>query len=86
MEKTTDIGAVRPRLVASVAALACLAWTGTALASEADLVLPDFASVEFFGASGRTILSLGIFVCLAGLAFGFVMSRGLKNLDRKSVV
>ncbi len=80
MEQTTDIGAVRPRFVAGVAALALLVLAGPALASEADLVLPDFASVDFLGMNGRTILSLGIFVCLAGLAFGFVMSRGLKNL------
>src|SRR5678815_1360839 len=48
---------------------------------EASLVLPDLGSVTFLGAmSGRALLSIGIVVCLLGLAFGLVIYFQLKNL------
>jgi K(+)-stimulated pyrophosphate-energized sodium pump len=51
-----------------------------ARASEADLVLPDLRSVSFLGMSGWSLLFLGIFVSLAGLAFGLLVSRRLERL------
>jgi K(+)-stimulated pyrophosphate-energized sodium pump len=51
-----------------------------ALGSESDLVLPDLASVSFFGMTGRALLSIGILVCLGGLAFGLATYSKLKNL------
>jgi K(+)-stimulated pyrophosphate-energized sodium pump len=47
--------------------------------SEADLVLPDFKSVEFLGMSGWNLLMFGIGVCLVGLIFGLVIFQRLKN-------
>jgi K(+)-stimulated pyrophosphate-energized sodium pump len=47
---------------------------------EANLVLPDLASVQFLGMSGRSLLMLGILVSLAGLAFGLVISAQLKRI------
>jgi K(+)-stimulated pyrophosphate-energized sodium pump len=47
--------------------------------SEADLVLPDFRSVEFLGLSGWNLLMFGIGVCLVGLIFGLVIFQRLKN-------
>jgi len=51
-----------------------------ARADESQLVLPPLDSVTFLGLSGRTLLMIGILVCLAGLAFGMLMYARLKNL------
>ncbi|MBW3085911.1 K(+)-insensitive pyrophosphate-energized proton pump [Austwickia sp. TVS 96-490-7B] len=50
--------------------------------SEADLVLPDLNLVSFFSGSmgGRALLSLGLIVCLFGLAFGFLTYRQLQRM------
>src|SRR5688572_11293660 len=48
--------------------------------SEADLVLPDFHSVSFFGISGWNILAIGLAVCAIGLIFGLYNYSKLKNL------
>jgi K(+)-stimulated pyrophosphate-energized sodium pump len=47
---------------------------------EANLVLPDLGQAEFQGINGRTLLMAGLLVCVAGLAFGLVIYRQLKNL------
>src|SRR3989338_6895434 len=49
-------------------------------ASEAELVLPDIASVQFLGISGHTLLTWGIAVCVLGMLFGLVMYVKIKNL------
>ncbi|MDQ3263490.1 MAG: sodium-translocating pyrophosphatase [Myxococcota bacterium] len=52
-----------------------------AFASEADLVLPDLSSVTFMGdINGRTLLLMGIGVCVLGLVFGFVSYAQLKRM------
>ncbi len=47
---------------------------------EANLVIPDLASVQFFGMAGRTLLMSGLVVCLLGLIFGMVIYSRLKNM------
>ena len=48
---------------------------------EANLVLPDLSRVSFVGgASGRTLLYVGLGVCALGLLFGLVIYRQLKSL------
>ena len=47
---------------------------------EANLVLPDLGLVDFHGINGRTLLMLGLGVCVLGLAFGLVIYVRLKNL------
>ncbi|HQP34887.1 MAG TPA: sodium/proton-translocating pyrophosphatase, partial [Polyangiaceae bacterium] len=52
---------------------------------EASLVLPDIATATFqwFGGGtldGRKMLTAGLVVCLAGMAFGLVIFNQLKNL------
>jgi K(+)-stimulated pyrophosphate-energized sodium pump len=48
---------------------------------EANIHLPDFTSVTFFGTmSGWTLLAIGLVICLFGLAFGFATYRALKAL------
>jgi K(+)-stimulated pyrophosphate-energized sodium pump len=47
---------------------------------EANLVLPDLSQEEFLGVDGRSLLFAGLFVTLAGMAFGFVIYRQLRDL------
>ena len=64
--------------VAIVGLLLPFLWARTAMASEAELVIPDLGTVAFLGVSGRTLLFGGIGVCVLGLSFGLVMYRQLK--------
>src|SRR2546423_342927 len=66
--------------VSCLGVLLSLLATPAAIASEAELVIPDLASVDFLGVSGRTLLFTGIGVCFLGLAFGLVMYRQLQAL------
>ena len=69
------------RAAAGTLALATLLGPSKAFASEADLILPNLASVQFFGTDGHTLLlGLGLAVCLLGLGFGLMMYTRLKNL------
>jgi len=61
-------------------ALAVLALPLAARADEAKLVLPDLASVQFLGMSGRSLLLAGLVVCALGLAFGIRIFAQLKGL------
>jgi len=49
---------------------------------EANLVIPDLNKVRFFGdaVGGHDLLLWGFLVCLAGLAFGFVIYNQLKKM------
>jgi K(+)-stimulated pyrophosphate-energized sodium pump len=47
---------------------------------EASLVLPDLSQATFLGISGRILLFLGLVVCAAGMGFGIVIYRQLKEL------
>ncbi|MET0153022.1 MAG: sodium-translocating pyrophosphatase [Candidatus Binatia bacterium] len=51
-----------------------------AVASEAELVIPDLGAVNFLGVSGRALLFSGIAVCLLGLVFGLVIYRQLQAM------
>jgi K(+)-stimulated pyrophosphate-energized sodium pump len=47
---------------------------------EANLILPDLSAASFQGINGRTLLMLGLVVCVLGLAFGMVIFYRLKNM------
>jgi K(+)-stimulated pyrophosphate-energized sodium pump len=48
---------------------------------EASLRLPSFSQVSFVGGlSGRTLLMIGLLFCAAGLLFGLMIYKQLKNL------
>ncbi len=47
---------------------------------EANLVLPDLGAVDFMGINGRTLLMIGLLVCVGGLLFGLVIYRQLRTL------
>ncbi len=77
--------ALAPALVAaSQPEAAPLAEAGAqverAAGGEANLILPDLGSVLVGGYNGRTLLFIGIFVSIAGMLFGLVIMRQLKNL------
>ncbi len=68
------------RLLLGLAALAAAFTASPAAASEADLKLPDLASVSFLGVNGHNLLLYGLLVCVAGMLFGLVNYVQLKNL------
>jgi K(+)-stimulated pyrophosphate-energized sodium pump len=47
---------------------------------EATLRLPDLGQASFLGINGRTLLMVGLVVCVLGLVFGLVIYTQLKNL------
>ncbi|MDQ3649263.1 MAG: sodium-translocating pyrophosphatase [Acidobacteriota bacterium] len=47
---------------------------------EANLILPDLSQVTFLGLDGRTLLMLGLVVCVLGLLFGLAIFVQLKNM------
>lgn len=62
--------------------LMLLLMASAAFAGEADINLPDLAQVTFMGGtlSGMTILNVGLFICLIGMAFGVMQYVQTKNL------
>src|SRR5258708_19205513 len=70
----------RRPLLLGLAALAAAFIASPASASEADLRLPDLASVSFFGIDGHNLLLFGLLFCIAGLLFVLVNYVQLKNL------
>lgn len=46
---------------------------------EANLILPDLGQVSPMGMNGRSLLMIGLGVCVLGILFGLVISRRLKN-------
>jgi K(+)-stimulated pyrophosphate-energized sodium pump len=75
-------GRIGRRLLAAAASVGALALPGSALASEADLVIPDLSEATFFNGAidGWTLLLLGLVVCLGGLGFGMFMYQRVQNL------
>ncbi|MDO8504440.1 MAG: sodium-translocating pyrophosphatase [Candidatus Liptonbacteria bacterium] len=69
------------RLALPILALGAMLSPALSRASEADLLLPDFHSVSFFGVEGYTLLLFGIAVCLLGMAFGFFMFAKVRGLQ-----
>jgi K(+)-stimulated pyrophosphate-energized sodium pump len=68
------------RVLAWAAAFAALVLAPAARADESTLVLPDLDSVTFLGLSGRKLLMFGLIICAAGLAFGLVVYKQLRDL------
>jgi K(+)-stimulated pyrophosphate-energized sodium pump len=69
-------------LVAALALLVLLLAPMPARAGEADLRTPDLNSVKFFNGSigGATLLTFGLIICVAGLAFGLIIKGQLRKL------
>jgi K(+)-stimulated pyrophosphate-energized sodium pump len=74
-------GSTTYALMGVVAALLTFIIPGAARADEASLVLPDLGSVTFLGGvDGRTLLFMGMGVCMLGFVFGITMFMQLRNL------
>ncbi len=60
--------------------LLLMLFAAVANASEAELRIPDLASVTFLGMSGHSLLVGGLVICLLGMGFGFMQFQAIKNL------
>jgi K(+)-stimulated pyrophosphate-energized sodium pump len=67
-------------LAALVAVPAAFGQAPHPAGGEANLKIPDLGQVHVAGASGRSLLMLGLGVCVLGLVFGLVIYSQLKNL------
>ncbi|BAG14187.1 sodium-translocating pyrophosphatase [Candidatus Endomicrobiellum trichonymphae] len=69
------------RKVAAVFAF-IIAAVSRSFASEANLIIPDLASIGFFGNAidGKMLLMSGFLICIFGLFFGLYHFVGIKNL------
>jgi K(+)-stimulated pyrophosphate-energized sodium pump len=67
----------------ALAGMLTLLFSATsALASEAELILPDLRSVRFFGdrVDGWSLLVWGLAICAFGIVFGMVQYSRIKNM------
>ena len=64
------------------AAVALLCGVPAAMASEAELILPDLRSVKFFGdrIDGASLLVWGLVISPFGMVFGMVQYSRIKNM------
>src|SRR5690242_18613938 len=61
--------------------VATLVLSGSAFASEAELLLPDLSKVTFLGGTnGRSLLMWGLLICLFGFGFGLYQFSQLRKL------
>ncbi|MBF0619533.1 MAG: sodium-translocating pyrophosphatase [Candidatus Omnitrophica bacterium] len=67
--------------MATLAGLGLALTTGIACASEADLVVPNLASVMFLGVDGKSLLLGGILICVFGFVFGVVQFVSIMNMQ-----
>jgi K(+)-stimulated pyrophosphate-energized sodium pump len=61
-------------------AVAFLLSPSPARASEADIILPDLRSQQFFGVDGHQLLTVGLALAALGIVFGLVIYVQLKKL------
>ncbi|MGZ8439467.1 MAG: sodium-translocating pyrophosphatase [Candidatus Deferrimicrobiaceae bacterium] len=80
----TGVSAPRIRVSRILTAAAGLLFTvllaSAAVASEAELQIPDLGTVSFLGMSGHNLLVGGLVICLLGMGFGFMQFLHIKNL------
>jgi K(+)-stimulated pyrophosphate-energized sodium pump len=71
---------VSPILTATAFLLFTVLFASAAVASEAELKIPDLSTVSFLGMTGHNILVWGLLICILGMAFGFVQYTQIRNL------
>ncbi len=87
LARTLKGALVRPGRLALPALLALAGGMPVFAQGEADLVLPDLGTSTFLGGlSGNQLLMLGLVVCAAGLVFGLMMLKHLKELPVHSAM
>ena len=82
METRLKSAVVTPVRAFLAAAVALLCGVPAAMASEAELILPDLKSVKFFGdrIDGWSLLIWGLAICVFGIIFGMVQYSRIKNM------
>jgi K(+)-stimulated pyrophosphate-energized sodium pump len=70
----------------AIAALMVLLNAPVALASEADLILPDLKTGDFFGTTGHNLLLWGLAICAFGIVFGFTQFVQIRRLPVHSAM
>jgi K(+)-stimulated pyrophosphate-energized sodium pump len=79
--KPSKLATVCTAALAAVTLLPGALWAQHPQGGEATLVLPDLGQATFLGGiPGRTLLLVGLLVCVLGLAFGLATYRQLKAL------
>jgi K(+)-stimulated pyrophosphate-energized sodium pump len=80
----TGVSAPRNRVSPILTAAAVLLFTvllaSVAVASEAELKIPDLSTVSFLGMNGHNLLVWGLLVCVLGMVFGFVQYMQIRSL------
>ena len=80
----TGVSAPRIRVSPILSAAAVLLFTvllaSAAVASEAELKIPDLSTVSFLGMNGHNLLVWGLLICILGMVFGFVQYTQIRNL------
>jgi K(+)-stimulated pyrophosphate-energized sodium pump len=82
VETRRENGILTPMRIALAGMLTLLFSATSALASEAELILPDLKSVKFFGdrIDGWSLLIWGLAICAFGIVFGMVQYSRIKNM------
>ena len=82
METRVKSGVLTPMRAVLASAVALLCGVPAAMASEADLILPDLRSVKFFGdrIDGASLLVWGLVICVFGMVFGMVQYFQIKKM------
>jgi len=82
VETRVKSGVLTPMRAVLASAVALLCGVPAAMASEADLILPDLRSVKFFGdrIDGASLLVWGLVICVFGMVFGMVQYFQIKKM------
>lgn len=71
---------IAPKLASMAVLLFTLLLASGALASEAELKIPDLSTVSFLGMTGHGLLVWGLLICFLGMVFGFVQYTQIRSL------
>ena len=71
---------VAPKLASAAVLLFTVFLASAAVASEAELKIPDLSTVSFLGITGHKLLVWGLLICILGMVFGFVQYTQIRNL------
>src|SRR3990172_9533746 len=71
---------VAPKLASAAVLLFTVFLASAAVASEAELKIPDLSTVSFLGITGHKLLVWGLLICILGMVFGFVQYMQIRNL------
>jgi K(+)-stimulated pyrophosphate-energized sodium pump len=78
--RKSSLSVLSHSLFAGLVGLAALLAPGLALASEADIAVPNLKTGQFLGMTGHNLLLGGLAVCVLGMLFGAWIFAGLKKL------